>query len=107
MSLTRGTSSKRPCPVCTVKEDELAEITKTWPPRIGAHAQDLVERARTLKAIEREKLLSEEGIRNVEVIQAFSARVCAALTPTAERILACSKHRPTSCALVRPASLEQ
>ena len=100
MSLTHGTMAKQPCPVCTVNEDKLVEITKTWPPRTAAHAQELIEQVCTLKVTEHEKLFSEDGIRNVEVIQAFSAHVCAALTPTAERILACSKHRSTSYALV-------
>jgi len=69
MSLIRGSTSKRPCPVCTVGAEELVDITRTWPARTAAHTQELVTQARKLKASERESLLSEHGIRNVDVSQ--------------------------------------
>jgi hypothetical protein len=67
MSLIRGSTSKRPCPICTVGADELADITRTWPPRTAAFTQELVAQAHKLKATECENLLSEHGICNVEV----------------------------------------
>jgi hypothetical protein len=71
MSLIRGSTSKRPCPVCTVGAEELVDITRTWPPRSAVHTQELVAQARKLKATARETLLSEHGIRNVDVSQVF------------------------------------
>ncbi|KAI0284933.1 hypothetical protein BC826DRAFT_1189767 [Russula brevipes] len=68
MSLIRGSTSKRPCPVCLVKAEDLADITKTWPFRTADHTQDIIQQARALhSANEREKLLSENGIRNVDI----------------------------------------
>jgi hypothetical protein len=68
MSLIRGTKSKWPCPICLVKSDELVDITRTWPLRSADQNQNLVQRARNLqRATDREKLLSEFGIRDVDV----------------------------------------
>jgi len=69
MSLIRGTTSKRPCPICTVGADELVDITRTWTARTAVDTQALLAQARTLTASARETLLSEHGIRNVEVSQ--------------------------------------
>ncbi|KAH9172732.1 hypothetical protein EDB89DRAFT_2114096 [Lactarius sanguifluus] len=66
MSLIRGTKSKSPCPICLVKKDELADVTKTWSLRTAAHAQELVQQARGHKRVkDREALLSAYGLRNV------------------------------------------
>jgi hypothetical protein len=68
MSLIRGPKSKHPCPVCLVKGDELANITKTWPLRTADQTKDVIEQARALQNNkEREKLLSGNGIRDVDV----------------------------------------
>jgi hypothetical protein len=68
MALIRGTTSKRPCPICFVGGDELSDITKTWTLRTAIHTQDVLRQAHTIQSItEREKLLSEHGIRDVDV----------------------------------------
>ncbi|KAH9061804.1 hypothetical protein EDB83DRAFT_2506592 [Lactarius deliciosus] len=66
MSLIRGTKAKSPCPICLVKNDELVDLTKTWPLRTAAHSQELVQQARGHKRVkDREALLSAYGLRNV------------------------------------------
>ncbi|KAH9029162.1 hypothetical protein EDB85DRAFT_2147471 [Lactarius pseudohatsudake] len=66
MSLTRGTKANSPCPICLVKKDELVDLTKTWPLRTAAHAQELVQQARGHRRVkDREALLSAYGLRNV------------------------------------------
>ena len=68
MSLIRGTKAKSPCPICLVKNDELVDLTKTWPLRTAAHSQELVQQARGHKRVkDREALLSAYGLRNVNV----------------------------------------
>ncbi|KAF8256486.1 hypothetical protein EI94DRAFT_1645643, partial [Lactarius quietus] len=66
MALIRGTTSKFPCPKCLVQQEDLANLVETWPLRTTAHSHELVHQARELSsAQEREKLLSEYGLRNV------------------------------------------
>ncbi|KAF8268768.1 hypothetical protein EI94DRAFT_1576741, partial [Lactarius quietus] len=66
MALIRGTTSKFPCPKCLVRQEDLANLVETWPLRTTAHSHELVHQARELSsAQEREKLLSEYGLRNV------------------------------------------
>jgi hypothetical protein len=76
MALTRGTRSKRPCPICLVGADELANITKTSTLRTILDTQRLVQQARGIQRIsERDKVLSEHGIRDVDV-SGHSAILC-------------------------------
>ncbi|KAH9007984.1 hypothetical protein EDB83DRAFT_2509248 [Lactarius deliciosus] len=66
MSLIRGTKAKSPCPICLVKNDELVDLTKTWPLRTATHSQELVQQARGHKRVkDHEALLSTYGLRNV------------------------------------------
>jgi len=68
MALIRGTTSKRPCPICFVGADELSDITKTWPLRTAVNTQDILQQAHNIQSVtERERLLSEHGIRDVGV----------------------------------------
>lgn len=68
MSLTRGVTSKLPCPICIVKFDVLSDLTRTWPLRTAIHNQNVFQEVQSMKrAIDREKLLSENGIRDVDV----------------------------------------
>ncbi|KAH8984062.1 hypothetical protein EDB86DRAFT_3066194 [Lactarius hatsudake] len=66
MSLIRGTKSKSPCPICLVKKGELVDLTKTWPPRTTAYAQELIQQAQGFRCVkDREALLSKHGLRDV------------------------------------------
>ncbi|KAH8991412.1 hypothetical protein EDB86DRAFT_3183167 [Lactarius hatsudake] len=66
MSLIRGTKSKSPCPICLVKKGELVDLTKTWPLRTTAYAQELIQQARGFRCVkDREALLSKHGLRDV------------------------------------------
>jgi hypothetical protein len=68
MALIRGTKSKRPCPICLVDANELVNITMTSPLRTALDTQRLLQDARGVqRVLEREKLLSEHGIRDVDV----------------------------------------
>ena len=68
MSLIRGRTSKRPCPICFVEDGELADITKRYPRRTGAHTKKLLAHARGLdRMTDHEKFLSNKGIRDVDV----------------------------------------
>ncbi|KAI9428775.1 hypothetical protein H4582DRAFT_2091022 [Lactarius indigo] len=66
MSLIRGTRGKRPCPVCLVPDDELTDITRTWPLRSTAGMQKIIVRGRTLPKNVREKLLIGHGLRDID-----------------------------------------
>jgi len=68
MALIRGTTSKRPCPICFVGVDELSDITKTWMLRTAVNTQGILRQAHSIQGItERKKLLSEHGICDVDV----------------------------------------
>ncbi|KAH9170626.1 hypothetical protein EDB89DRAFT_1853308 [Lactarius sanguifluus] len=66
MSLIRGLGGKRPCPICVVPNDKLADISMTWPLRTAARTQELLKEAQSLNNAESENLLSTHGIRNVD-----------------------------------------
>ena len=100
MSLIRGgASSTFPCPVCFAKDKELSDLSKTWPLRTAAHSHQLIEQARGLAhAKEREKLLSNYGLRNIDVsVTPVSFPSLIDFCGIVERILALAIHRPTSC----------
>ena len=68
MALLRGTRSKRPCPICLVSADELADITKVSTLRMVANSQRVVQQARVIqRKSERNDALSEYGLRDVDV----------------------------------------
>ena len=68
MALIRGTNSKRPCPICLVKAEELVDIRSTSMLRTAFGMQQLVEKARRIsRASKRDKLLSKFGVREVDV----------------------------------------
>ncbi|KAH9021110.1 hypothetical protein EDB83DRAFT_2508328 [Lactarius deliciosus] len=66
MSLIRGLGGKRPCPICVVPNDKLADISRTWTLRTAARTQELLKEAQSLNNAESENLLSMHGIRNVD-----------------------------------------
>jgi len=109
MALIHGTTSKWPCPICFVGADELSDITKTWTLRTAVNTQEILWQAHGIQGItECEKLLSEHGIRDVDVSNLFF-RPCAhpnSNTPL-ECILGSSQLRSPLCALVRQASFKQ
>ena len=85
MSLIRGTKSKSPCPICLAKNDELVDLTKTWPLRTTAYAQEVIQQARGFRRVkDREALLSKHGLRNVDV----------STTPVSCFIPSINSHRP-------------
>jgi hypothetical protein len=68
MALIRGTTSKQPCPIFFVGVDELSDITKTWTLRTAVYTQDVLQQAHAIQSVtEHEKLLTEHGIRDVDV----------------------------------------
>ena len=68
MALICGSNSKRPCPICLVNGNELVNITKRSTLRTALDNQQLLQEACGIQRIfEREKLLSEHGIRDVDV----------------------------------------
>jgi len=72
MALIRGTTSKRLCPICFVSADELSDITKTWMLRTAVNTQEILQQAHGIQGItECKKLLSEHGIRDVDVSDLF------------------------------------
>jgi hypothetical protein len=72
MALIRGTTSKRPCPICFVGAEELSDITGTWTLRTAAHTQEILQQVRGIQGVKgREKLLVEHGIRDVDVSSLF------------------------------------
>jgi len=95
MALIRGTTSKRPCPICLVNADDLTKITNTWMLRTAEHTRSLIQQARSIQSpVEREKLLSVNGIRNVDVsVPEFNLHACRNVTPWIQNVF---WHLPNS-----------
>src|SRR6266851_8483142 len=108
MALICGTTSKRLCPICFVSADELSDITKTWMLRTAVNTQEILQQAHGIQGItECKKLLSEHGIRDVDVSDLFF-QLCACPSNTLpECILGSSQLRSAPCALVQQASFKQ
>ncbi|KAI9431873.1 hypothetical protein H4582DRAFT_2113324 [Lactarius indigo] len=67
MSLIRGAHGKMPCPICFVPDDQLADVSNTWPLRTTERIRELIEEGRTLdKSVDREYHFSRYGIRDVD-----------------------------------------
>ena len=68
MSLTRGATSKFPCPVCLAGHHELCILTKTWPLRTSKKLYEIVCQARELPcAQDCEALLFEYSLHDIDV----------------------------------------
>ncbi|KAI9444316.1 hypothetical protein H4582DRAFT_2071883 [Lactarius indigo] len=67
MSLIWGAHGKMPCPICFVPDDQLADISNTWPLRTTEWIRELIEEGRTLdKSVDREYHFSRYGIHDVD-----------------------------------------
>lgn len=66
-ALTRGASSKFPCPICLVPADQLLNLFQDYAIRTALSAEALVKHARTLSKDAGEELLKLYGLRNIEV----------------------------------------
>lgn len=68
MALIRGFNSDCPCPICLVKANELANQRVNYPSRTAGDTQDLLVLASQKHlATERDKVLKEQSIRNIQV----------------------------------------
>jgi hypothetical protein len=57
-----------PCPICFVPWQEQPDLSTEHPQRIAEDSKRLIQEARALRtAAEREELLKDNGLRDVEV----------------------------------------
>ncbi|KAJ7886048.1 hypothetical protein B0H13DRAFT_1889327, partial [Mycena leptocephala] len=67
MALIRGLTSMYPCPICFVPWQEQSDLSTEHPQRIAEDSKRLIQEARALRtAAEREELLKDNGLRDVE-----------------------------------------
>jgi len=68
MALIRGINSHYPCPVCLVPSEDLSDLSKIYPLRTTEKMKEIYDTAQEADTIaEREVILKEYGLRNVEV----------------------------------------
>jgi len=71
VTLIRGTGSIAPCPVCLINEADIAAVTLRPEAdiryRTHQSMKETFERARLAPAKDKEKILKEAGLRDVEV----------------------------------------
>lgn len=67
MSLIRGFGGHHPCPVCLVPSDGLTHVHISYPRRAAQTAQNIVWN-KHLNAGQKDVLLKEKGLRNIEVL---------------------------------------
>ncbi|KAG6836215.1 hypothetical protein H0H93_010132 [Arthromyces matolae] len=67
-ALTKGAKSKFPCVRCLIPNEELSDLSKTWPSRDADATKDIYDKYFTsnAKKTEREKDLRAQGLRPVE-----------------------------------------
>ncbi|KAJ6475715.1 hypothetical protein C8R47DRAFT_1178958 [Mycena vitilis] len=66
MALIRGLRANFPCPICYIKKEDQADFSKTAELRTAHGSQNVITKARKLKAEPREELLKKHGLRNVD-----------------------------------------
>ncbi|KAJ7897519.1 hypothetical protein B0H13DRAFT_2234374 [Mycena leptocephala] len=67
MALIRGLTSMYPCPICYVPWQEQSDLSTEHPQRVGQDSEQLIQEARAMRtAAEREELLKDHGLRDVE-----------------------------------------
>ncbi|KAH9971889.1 hypothetical protein BJV74DRAFT_799089 [Russula compacta] len=67
MSLICGSNSKQSCPICLIKGEELADISRTWPLRMAGDTQRVIQDAQNLQSAAKcEDMLSDYGICDVK-----------------------------------------
>ncbi|KAI9432908.1 hypothetical protein H4582DRAFT_1820331 [Lactarius indigo] len=67
MSLIRGAHGKMPCPICFIPDNQLADVSNTWPLRTMERIRELIEEGRTLnKSVDRKYHFSRYGIHDVD-----------------------------------------
>jgi len=72
MALIRGLKGLYPCPICFVPWNEQSDLSTEHPLRTGAESQRILMDARAKRTLaERDELLKDNGLRDVEVIHFF------------------------------------
>ncbi|KAJ7824944.1 hypothetical protein B0H13DRAFT_1918851 [Mycena leptocephala] len=73
MALIRGLNAMYLCPICYVPWQEQSDLSMEHPHRVSQDSESLVQEARTLRtAAEREELLKDNGLRDVERCRSLS-----------------------------------
>lgn len=69
MALIRGLNALYPCPICFVPWNEQSDLSTEHPKRTGQESKMILEKARAFRtAAEREQLLKDNSLRDVEVL---------------------------------------
>ena len=69
MALIWGLRGLCPCPKCLVPKDQLSDLTQQHMLRTGQGVQDFFDEAADLGAVDKENLLKEQGLRDIEVCE--------------------------------------
>ena len=67
ISLTRGTNSNHPCPICLVPGDRMTELSKVFPLRDSTEMKKIYDESQTLSADLAEALLKRYGLHDIKV----------------------------------------
>jgi hypothetical protein len=67
MALIRGLRGLCPCPKCLVPKDQLSDLTQHHLLRTGQGVKDLFVEAANLGAVDKDNLLKEQGLHDIEV----------------------------------------
>ncbi len=68
MALIRGFNSKRPCPICLIKLEDLSNLLDESPMRTTDRFKTILVNARLERYVkDRKEILKEEGLRNIDV----------------------------------------
>lgn len=77
MTLTKGTGSYFPCPVCLVPDDKLAIHDTTYPLRTQATMKKIYNDAMAMKTVdESNNLLKKYGLCGIDVSDLYHPKYC-------------------------------
>lgn len=72
MALIRGVKGLFPCPICLVPQDQLSDLSETFPLRTQQESEALFHNAQEMRTQEeKEKLMKSQSLRMVEVCYLF------------------------------------
>lgn len=67
MSLNQGNGGRLPCSICLAPKEQFSDVSMTWSLRDAVQTRNILQDARALGKPQCESLLSQHGLRDIDV----------------------------------------
>lgn len=72
IALIRGLRGLLPCPICTIRQEDLWNLLDVSPMRTTQSSRQILEEARSQRLVtHKEEILKKAGLRDIEVSQLY------------------------------------